>query len=102
MKPIPEQPYRASARYWMRQAIARAGTQKHLAANVGVTQQYITFARKTGRVSGELAVRIHHWSAGEIPAHRMRPDLWTAAEHVPPRPPIGPVIVHPVVVRGSS
>lgn len=96
-------PYQTNARYWMRIAIKRAGTAAKLGAAIGVSQQAVSYAKRFGLASGELAVAIHHWSEGEIGAHRIRPDLWTAAEHVPPRPKQPAyVIVHPKVVSGSS
>jgi hypothetical protein len=101
MIPPREPPYKDAARYWMRQAIARAGTGKLLGKALGLTQQTISLAKRHGRVSGELAVLIHHWSEGEIGAHKLRPDLWTGPQHVPP-PPARVIIVHPKVVRGSA
>jgi DNA-binding transcriptional regulator YdaS (Cro superfamily) len=65
-------------------AIKLAGSQAKLAGATGFSQPAITKARKSGRAGPRLALAIHHFSAGEIPASELRPDLWLRPEDVPP------------------
>lgn len=57
-------------------AITLAGSEAKLGDACGVSQSAIWKAKKAGRVSGELAVRIDRATEGAIPKHRLRPDLW--------------------------
>lgn len=57
-------------------AITLAGSEAKLGEACGVSQSAIWKAKKAGRVSGELAVRIHRATDGAVPKHRLRPDLW--------------------------
>lgn len=67
-----------SAGHLIQAAITILGSEAKLGAACGVTQGAIWKAKKAGRVSGELAVRIHRATNGAIPKHRLRPDLWDA------------------------
>ncbi|WP_414468077.1 transcriptional regulator [Methylobacterium currus] len=58
-------------------AITILGSEAKLGAACGVTQGAIWKAKKAGRVSGELAVKIDRATNGAIPRHRLRPDLWS-------------------------
>lgn len=57
-------------------AITLAGSEAKLGEACGVSQSAIWKAKKAGRVSGELAVRIDRATGGAVPKHRLRPDLW--------------------------
>lgn len=52
------------------------GTEAKLATKTGLSQPLINKARKTGRAGPRLALAIHEFSKGEIPASSLRPDLW--------------------------
>lgn len=51
------------------------GTEAKLASAAGVTQPAIHKAKKTGRVSAELALRIEKATRGRVALWQMRPDL---------------------------
>lgn len=60
------------------QAISLAGgTQRDLAGAIGMSQHAIYHARKVGRVSGELASKIHVFTKGGVSRETLRPDLFT-------------------------
>jgi len=62
------------------QAIQLAGgTQRNLADEIGMTQHAIHHARKVGRVSGTLAVKIHDFTKGAVSREALRPDLFRSA-----------------------
>jgi DNA-binding transcriptional regulator YdaS (Cro superfamily) len=62
------------------------GSQAALARGTNLSQPLIHKAKKTGHAGPRLALAIHHFSKGLIPAHEIRPDLWTRPEDVPPAP----------------
>lgn len=63
-------------------AIALAGgTQRKLADEIGMTQHAIHHARKMGRVSAELAGKIHDFSKGLVSRETLRPDLFKGDGH---------------------
>lgn len=64
-------------------AIELAGSEAKLGEATGYSQHGIWKAKRTGSVSPELALAIHKFSDGKIPASELRPDLWSAPEHVP-------------------
>lgn len=59
------------------------GSESKLAKAVGLSQPLIHKARKTGAVGPKLALAIHWFTKGEIPASDLRPDLWRKPEDVP-------------------
>ena len=65
-----------SARPLIESAIAIAGSQAKLGAACGVSQGAIWKAKVAGRVSATLAVAIEKATEGNVPRHRLRPDLW--------------------------
>lgn len=67
-------------------AIELAGSEGKLASATGLSQPLINKAKHTGRAGPRLAMAIHHFSNGEIPASALRPDLWAKPEDVPPEP----------------
>ena len=59
-------------------AIKLAGSEAKLAAAAGCSQNAIWAAKRAGRVSAELAIKIDAATDGEIPKWKLRPDLWPA------------------------
>lgn len=64
-------------------AIKEAGSEAKLGEATGYTQHAIWRAKIKGRVSPEMALKIHRWSGGKFPASLFRPDLWPTERHVP-------------------
>lgn len=60
------------------------GSEAALARETRLSQPLIHKAKKSGRAGPKLALAIHHFSHGAIPASDMRPDLWRRPEDVPP------------------
>lgn len=62
------------------QAIQLAGgTQHKLANEIYMSQHAIHHARKVGRVSAELANKIHDFTKGAVSREELRPDLFGKA-----------------------
>jgi DNA-binding transcriptional regulator YdaS (Cro superfamily) len=59
------------------------GSEAALARETGLSQPLIHKAKKNGRAGPRLALAIHHFSKGQIPASEIRPDLWEKPEDVP-------------------
>lgn len=75
------------ANYLIERAIELAGgSEAKLAHETGLSQPLINKAKKTGRAGPRLAMAIHHFSKGLIPASSLRPDLWEKPEDVPSAP----------------
>jgi DNA-binding transcriptional regulator YdaS (Cro superfamily) len=66
------------------EAIALAGSEAKLGDGTGYSQVAINKAKKSGRVSPEMAKAIHHFTGGKVPGSKMRPDIWARPEDVPP------------------
>jgi DNA-binding transcriptional regulator YdaS (Cro superfamily) len=64
-------------------AIRLAGSEAKLAAAIGCSQVAINKARRRGTVSAEMALAVHRFSAGAVPASALRPDLWARPQDVP-------------------
>jgi len=62
------------------------GSQAKLATAIGLSQPLINKAKHSGRAGPKLALAIHHFTKGEVPASELRPDLWTNPEDVPAAP----------------
>lgn len=60
------------------------GSEAALARETGLSQPLINKAKKAGRAGPKLALAIHYFSKGQIPASEIRPDLWRNPEDVPP------------------
>lgn len=58
-------------------AIRITGNETKLAAAAGVSQNAIWAAKRAGRVSAELAVKIEAATNNEVPRWKLRPDLWS-------------------------
>ncbi|WP_371678976.1 transcriptional regulator [Microvirga sp. KLBC 81] len=67
--------------------MAKAGSEAKLGELCGVSQNAIWHAKKSGRVSAELAKAIHEATGGEVPKWSLRPDLWDP----PPNPRSSPL-----------
>ncbi|WP_441235634.1 YdaS family helix-turn-helix protein [Bradyrhizobium sp. 930_D9_N1_4] len=52
------------------------GSEAKLANETGLSQPLINKARRTGRAGPKLALAIHEFTKGVIPASALRPDLW--------------------------
>lgn len=59
------------------------GSEAALARETHLSQPLIHKAKKTGRAGPKLALAIHHFTKGQIPASEIRPDLWESPEDVP-------------------
>ena len=70
----------------LEQAIALAGSEAKLGAGCGFSQVAVNKAKRTGSISPEMALGIHYFLGGRVPASRLRPDLWACPEHVPAKP----------------
>lgn len=64
-------------------AIAIAGSEAKLGAGTGFSQVAINKARKRRKVSAEMALAVHRFTDGVVPASELRPDLWVRPEDVP-------------------
>jgi DNA-binding transcriptional regulator YdaS (Cro superfamily) len=62
------------------------GSEAKLAEAIGFTQPAINKAKRSGRTGPRLALAIHHFTKGVVPASELRPDLWTKPEDVPADP----------------
>lgn len=59
-------------------AIEIAGSEARLAKAIGFSQNAVWTARRYGKASAEMAAAIHRYTAGQVPRHELRPDLWEA------------------------
>lgn len=59
------------------------GSEAKLADAVKFSQPAIHKAKKSGRAGPRLALAIHHFTKGVVPASEIRPDLWNRPEDVP-------------------
>lgn len=57
-------------------AILIAGSEAKLGKAAGVSQNAIWSAKRRGRVSAELAIRIERATMGEVTRAELRPDLF--------------------------
>lgn len=64
-------------------AVALFGTQTALANAIGISQQCLNRAIRSGRVSPRVAMDIHRLTDGRVTADQLRPDLWRHPSHVP-------------------
>jgi len=64
----------------LKRAVEKAGSQKKLAAAIGLSQQGISYLLNSAeRVSAETAVAIDRFTRGEISKEQLRPDLFGSA-----------------------
>ena len=64
-------------------AIRIAGSQCKLAAATGYSQVAINKAKRRGSVSPAMALAVHRFTSGVVPASALRPDLWARPQDVP-------------------
>jgi DNA-binding transcriptional regulator YdaS (Cro superfamily) len=64
-------------------AIRIAGSQSKLAAATGYSQVAINKAKRRGCVSPKMALAVHRFTGGVVPASVLRPDLWARPRDVP-------------------
>jgi DNA-binding transcriptional regulator YdaS (Cro superfamily) len=64
-------------------AIRIAGSQCKLAAATGYSQVAINKAKRRGCVSPKMALAVHRFTGGAVPASALRPDLWARPQDVP-------------------
>jgi DNA-binding transcriptional regulator YdaS (Cro superfamily) len=67
----------AHFREHVRRAVEIAGSQEKLAAAAGFSQQHISYLlNEAKQISAESAVGIERATAGQVPRHLMRPDMF--------------------------
>jgi DNA-binding transcriptional regulator YdaS (Cro superfamily) len=64
-------------------AIRIAGSECKLAQATGYSQVAINKAKRRGRVSPKMALAVHRFTGGAVPASALRPDLWARPCDVP-------------------
>jgi DNA-binding transcriptional regulator YdaS (Cro superfamily) len=64
-------------------AIRIAGSQCKLAAATGYSQVAINKAKRRGSISPKMALAVHRFTGGVVPASALRPDLWARPQDVP-------------------
>jgi DNA-binding transcriptional regulator YdaS (Cro superfamily) len=79
---MPTRPTRLTPDKAFAKAIELAGSEAALARETGFTQPAINKAKKTGRISSDLAKAVHAFSKGQVAGSDLRPDLWAKPEHV--------------------
>lgn len=65
------------------EAIEFAGSEAKLGDGIGFSQVAINKAKHKGRASPEMALAIHRFTGGAVPASKIRPDMWARPEDVP-------------------
>lgn len=68
------------------QAISLAGSEAKLGKGIGFSQVAINKAKHKGRASPRMALAIHRFTGGVVPASSIRPDIWARPEDVPIAP----------------
>ena len=69
----------------IQRAIEFAGSEAKLGKGTGFSQVAINKAKHKGHASTRLALAIHHFTNGSVPASEIRPDIWARPEDVPPQ-----------------
>jgi hypothetical protein len=64
-------------------AIRLTRSETKLARATGYSQVAINKARRRGAVSPAMALAVHRFSNGAVPASALRPDLWARPQDVP-------------------
>lgn len=72
-----------SVRGAMERAIAFAGSEAKLGEGTGYSQVAINKAKRRGSASPAMALAIHRFTGGVVPASDLRPDLWDDPKDVP-------------------
>lgn len=75
----------SQVRELIEKAVGKVGSEAELGKKAGgFSQNAIWQAKRRNSVTAEMALGIHHATAGEVPASDLRPDLWAHPEDVPP------------------
>lgn len=78
--PFADPPFRAL----VAEAVKVVGSQVALAEKMGRSQQQVSaLCTRAISISAEDALAIHRATGGEIPASKLRPDLWDSPASVP-------------------
>jgi DNA-binding transcriptional regulator YdaS (Cro superfamily) len=64
-------------------AIRIAGSECKLAQATGYSQVAINKAKRRGSASPAMALAVHRFTGGVVPASALRPDLWARPQDVP-------------------
>jgi len=75
-----------SARPVIEKAIQLAGSEAKLGEGTGFSQVAINKAKRKGHATAEMALAIHRFLNGAVPASDIRPDIWRDPSHVPADP----------------
>ena len=67
----------------IQRAIEFAGSEAKLGEGIGFSQVAVNKAKHKGRASPAMALAIHHFTSGAVPASAIRPDMWARPEDVP-------------------
>jgi DNA-binding transcriptional regulator YdaS (Cro superfamily) len=67
----------------LERAIRIAGSESKLAQATGYSQVAINKAKRRGSVSPAMALAVHRFTKGAVPASALRPDLWARHRDVP-------------------
>jgi DNA-binding transcriptional regulator YdaS (Cro superfamily) len=67
----------------LERAIRIAGSESKLAEATGYSQVAINKAKRRGSVSPQMALAVHRFTGGAVPASALRPDLWARPQDVP-------------------
>lgn len=70
----------------LEKAIEFAGSEAKLGEGTGFSQVAINKAKHRNSVSAEMALAIHRFTGGRVPASALRPDLWETPDNVPTAP----------------
>ena|ERR1700686_3182388 len=73
----------AAAASPLERAIRIAGSESKLAQATGYSQVAINKAKRRGSVSPAMALAVHRFTGGAVPASALRPDLWARPQDVP-------------------
>jgi DNA-binding transcriptional regulator YdaS (Cro superfamily) len=67
----------------LERAIRIAGSESKLAQGTGYSQVAINKAKRRSSVSPAMALAVHRFTKGAVPASALRPDLWARPQDVP-------------------
>lgn len=69
-----------NAKHAIERAIALAGSEAKLGRGTGFSQVAINKAKRNGRASAEMALKIHRFLSGAVSASDIRPDIWATSD----------------------
>lgn len=62
----------------IKHAVRLHGSQAKLAAEIGCSQQQISYLLGAKRISAEMAIKLDQATNGAVPRHALRPDIFRA------------------------